>query len=533
MIKLKCDSLKQEKFLDYEFDTIEINNFSVKNDKSEKVFVPGETYLFPTYSAYGHSLVDVYAQFKVLQLKYKDIKPFFYEQSEKGYFFNARILKDQMFMLGHSDSKVSDISKGNYVFEKVIMFFDMNNTFPEDFYSKNGATRSSHYFPFCNCYRGTEPCGESKYFKYNYLAIDMLKESFKEWFKTEKTEKFFISRERYNKRYQNEINHYSQKEVLSDEEKLRYHIAKTRSTTKEKSIEDLFKKNGYTIIYAEDYTLKQQVKLFSSAKVIASVSGTGLFNTFWCNKDTKVFEILAVQEYKYHYKEFAEYSGTDHSYIDVVGLSDEDSTKKIQSEIDKNLLVTQLESIDMAIVEKAIAENRIHIFKNVFPNRPSWDTLTSVISNYVEQDLEKFPDRSYLLNDFVEGDTSDMRLKCRFWSRMAFQLYDPEDAYMSIIPELEPVTAWALSEYGSDIYTGNFGLISLMKNRGVVGSKHRDYVDQFQWVVKGEMIWRTGENLENEDHAVEGDFIFVPKNLAHEVETSKAPRAAINLILRN
>ena len=364
MIKLKCDSLKQEKFLDYEFDTIEINNFSVKNDKSEKVFVPGETYLFPTYSAYGHSLVDVYAQFKVLQLKYKDIKPFFYEQSEKGYFFNARILKDQMFMLGHSDSKVSDISKGNYVFEKVIMFFDMNNTFPEDFYSKNGATRSSHYFPFCNCYRGTEPCGESKYFKYNYLAIDMLKESFKEWFKTEKTEKFFISRERYNKRYQNEINHYSQKEVLSDEEKLRYHIAKTRSTTKEKSIEDLFKKNGYTIIYAEDYTLKQQIKLFSSAKVIASVSGTGLFNTFWCNKDTKVFEILAVQEYKYHYKEFAEYSGTDHSYIDVVGLSDEDSTKKIQSEIDKNLLVTQLESIDMAIVEKAIAENRIHIFKN-------------------------------------------------------------------------------------------------------------------------------------------------------------------------
>ena len=117
MIKLKCDSLKQEKFLDYEFDTIEINNFSVKNDKSEKVFVPGETYLFPTYSAYGHSLVDVYAQFKVLQLKYKDIKPFFYEQSEKGYFFNARILKDQMFMLGHSDSKVSDISKGNYVFD--------------------------------------------------------------------------------------------------------------------------------------------------------------------------------------------------------------------------------------------------------------------------------------------------------------------------------------------------------------------------------------------------------------------------------
>jgi mannose-6-phosphate isomerase-like protein (cupin superfamily) len=190
-------------------------------------------------------------------------------------------------------------------------------------------------------------------------------------------------------------------------------------------------------------------------------------------------------------------------------------------------------SIDMNLVRQAIIENRIHVFKNAFADLPSLDTLMSVVSKYVEEDLEKFPERSYLLSDFVEGESSDMRLKCRFWSRMDFQLYDTEDTYMSIIPELAPVTEWALSHYPADIYTGNFGLVSLMKNRGVVGSKHRDYVDQFQWVVKGEMIWRTGENLENETHVVEGDFIFVPKNLAHEVETIKAPRVAINLILRN
>lgn len=189
--------------------------------------------------------------------------------------------------------------------------------------------------------------------------------------------------------------------------------------------------------------------------------------------------------------------------------------------------------IDMKLVEQAIAENRIHIFKNVFTDLPSLDTIMSMVSQYVDEDLKAFPDRSYLLSDFVEGESSDMRLKCRFWSRMAFQLYDPNDLYMSIIPELAPVTEWGLSQYSSDIYTGNFCLVSLMKNRGVVGSKHRDYVDQFQWVVKGEMIWRTGENLENVYHVSEGDFIFVPKNLAHEVETIKAPRAAINLILRN
>jgi mannose-6-phosphate isomerase-like protein (cupin superfamily) len=198
-----------------------------------------------------------------------------------------------------------------------------------------------------------------------------------------------------------------------------------------------------------------------------------------------------------------------------------------------NSLKLKSTKIDMSFVEQARKENRIHIFKNVFPKLPSWDTLLSVISQYVHEDLEKFPDRSYLLNDFVEGESSDMRLKCRFWSRMAFQLYDQKDIYMSIIPELDPVTEWGLSQYSEEIYNGNFCLVSLMKNRGVVGKKHSDYVDQFQWVVKGEMIWRTGDNLENEYHLVEGDFVFIPKNLQHEVETLVAPRAAINLILRN
>ena len=130
--------------------------------------------------------------------------------------------------------------------------------------------------------------------------------------------------------------------------------------------------------------------------------------------------------------------------------------------------------IDMNLVNQAREENRIHIFKDVFPKLPSLDTIMSMVSKYVDEDLTAFPDRSYLLSDFVEGESSDMRLKCRFWSRMAFQLYDTEDLYMSIIPELAPVTDWGLSEYGSDIYTGNLCLVSLMKNKGVVGSKHRD-----------------------------------------------------------
>ena len=74
--------------------------------------------------------------------------------------------------------------------------------------------------------------------------------------------------------------------------------------------------------------------------------------------------------------------------------------------------------IDLSILEQARAEKRIHVFKGVFPNRPSWDTILKVIAQYVEEDLEKFPDRSYLSNDSLENEYLDMRLKCRFWSRL-------------------------------------------------------------------------------------------------------------------
>lgn len=138
-MNLSCDSITQDKFFHYKFDTVSINNFNIKNDDGPVIEVPGETYLFHTDAAFGHSLMDIYAQFKILQLKYVDIKPFFYETNERRFNQN-KITIDQMNSLGYRDSEVFNISVGNYSFEKVIMFFDMNLTFPQEFYENNGAT---------------------------------------------------------------------------------------------------------------------------------------------------------------------------------------------------------------------------------------------------------------------------------------------------------------------------------------------------------------------------------------------------------
>jgi hypothetical protein len=332
--RLSCHSIVQENFLDYDFDTIVINNFRINNDNSVVINIPGTTYLFPTYSAYGHSLVDVYGQFKILQLKYKDIKPFFYEDGINGYYFNNnKIASDQIKNLGYDKNMVTNIAKGNYLFEKVVLFFDMNNTFPEEFYRENGLNRTSHYFPFCNCYMGTEKCGESKYFKYNYLAIDMLKNDFSVHFNNKKTENIFVSREKYNNQYKYQIEAYENKDELSVDEMNTLNRAKIRYYDKEKNIEELFSSAGYKIIYAEDYSLIEQIEIFSSAKKIATISGTSLFNAFWCNQETTLFEILAVPNYRYHYKEFSDHAGAIHQYVDIVGLNLDLALDKIQKEV--------------------------------------------------------------------------------------------------------------------------------------------------------------------------------------------------------
>ena len=185
--------------------------------------------------------------------------------------------------------------------------------------------------------------------------------------------------------------------------------------------------------------------------------------------------------------------------------------------------------IDMALIQKAIDDRRIHIFKNPFPELPNWDQFLQILHKYVGRDLIKHPDETSLDRDNLNSPYLSFNLKCRFWSRLTFQLYDAQDPIENDIKELIPVLEWANEKY-RDNFANTFCLISLMANRGQIGHKHEDYVDQFQWQCIGKSIWRTGDNLEFEDIIEPGDFIFVPKNIQHEIETI-TPRAVINLVM--
>jgi hypothetical protein len=249
--------------------------------------------------------MDAYAQYNILKLKYPDLKPVCFEDSRRGFSaVNNNISKDIMNML--NESEIIDIFSNNYVFEQVIAFFDLSETLP-----------IPRYVPFCECYMGTEICGTSEWFKYNYLAIDIIRKDFESYMATNKFRNVFISRERYNKAYLEKIDEFRSQQ--------RYY-------KNEKELEDFFRSEGYEIVYAEDYGLIDQIKLFSEAKTIASVAGAGLFNLLWGNEDTTVLEIMTNPLYRYHFKEFGKHVGVNYIQVDSRNDSIQETIAKLKGQ---------------------------------------------------------------------------------------------------------------------------------------------------------------------------------------------------------
>lgn len=67
-------------------------------------------------------------------------------------------------------------------------------------------------------------------------------------------------------------------------------ISKYRDIENKEQIYDIFKENGYEFIRPENYGIKDQIKMFNSAKKIAGLHGAGFANICFCNPKTKIIE---------------------------------------------------------------------------------------------------------------------------------------------------------------------------------------------------------------------------------------------------
>lgn len=66
-----------------------------------------------------------------------------------------------------------------------------------------------------------------------------------------------------------------------------------RSLINEEDVERLFERKNFKIIYAENYSLKDQIDLFSNASVVAGPHGAGLSNIVFCKRLSKLFELFS------------------------------------------------------------------------------------------------------------------------------------------------------------------------------------------------------------------------------------------------
>ena len=72
---------------------------------------------------------------------------------------------------------------------------------------------------------------------------------------------------------------------------------------------------GFRVVFPEDYTFREQVSLFSKAKIVVGVSGSGLQNCMFCQEDATVVEITPDLDYRPGVLATAIFSNCDYRLI--------------------------------------------------------------------------------------------------------------------------------------------------------------------------------------------------------------------------
>jgi len=79
-----------------------------------------------------------------------------------------------------------------------------------------------------------------------------------------------------------------------------HEIAKSRSFSVEDELllENYFRSKGYEVINPGDYSVEEQIEIFSSSSFIAGAGGSGMTNLFFCHPETKIILLSAGSLFK-------------------------------------------------------------------------------------------------------------------------------------------------------------------------------------------------------------------------------------------
>ena len=125
-----------------------------------------------------------------------------------------------------------------------------------------------------NIFATTHPCYHLP-MKVKKWSIEYLKKSYSVSSYKKKFKKIFLDRDQINLINLDNLKEYRNLRVLINE----------------REIKDFLYSEGFDIIKPENYSFKEQVKIFSSAKIIVGLYGAAMMMLSFCKKNTKVIEI--------------------------------------------------------------------------------------------------------------------------------------------------------------------------------------------------------------------------------------------------
>jgi capsular polysaccharide biosynthesis protein len=103
---------------------------------------------------------------------------------------------------------------------------------------------------------------------------------------------------------------------------------------------------GFKEIVAENYSIREQVEIFSQAEIIVAPIGAGLANMMFLPTGATVLEIVGSKRRNPHFKNLASALNLKYGYITNQGLPDE----KDRDEWDKNFNAP-LNRVKQALIE--------------------------------------------------------------------------------------------------------------------------------------------------------------------------------------
>lgn len=264
--------IKEKEYDHIEYTNIENYSSKIFNLKylqfnksiGDQVFIPGNTFLFTaSHWDYAHLMQDCIGHYEFLKKYIPNLNfvPI----------YNGNLLKD----LSEGQVSFRKVEKDLYDHYgiKIKNVIDCNKSikFENVFYLYNEFIQQIQDLPSNPRLHGQDSTLD--YPIHQFECATLINKEFGKYKTKDQPQKIYISRTKINWKHEKDLER-----------------SNTRVLDNEKVIEDYFHSLGYQIIFNEDLGLKDQISIYSSAKKIVTVNGTGAYNCIF-SEDAEIFLI--------------------------------------------------------------------------------------------------------------------------------------------------------------------------------------------------------------------------------------------------